>query len=181
MFGLSKRKEIDQGLLKQNVSEAILNIWSNPRLLELEKFASIIDFANTIKPGSATPARFFTEKLRLTTSVALILLTKSGVEESIVSDIIGNVKKEASGIDQPEVKGASTGLGLKAKEYSELRFSAKPSVAGKLIESKFSDDAFGYIPSDSDINRRYTLYKSLSSFERSAILEISNAISKSRR
>ncbi len=179
MFGLFKTKEIDIELLKANVTTAILNAWVNDQNLRYEKFTSFIRLAEA-SGNSFKPVKFMTEKLRYITSVAVISLSKAGVDDSIIDEIINNVKSEASSADVPELKGATAALGLKAKEYAELRFSTNPRDAGKMIENKFSQEAFGYTPSNSDTDRRYTLYKQLTSFERSTIFVISGAIRSSR-
>lgn len=115
--------------------------------------------------------------LRYITSVAVICLRKAGVDELIIDEAINKIKTE---VNSAEIRGASAALSLKSKEYAEIRFSTNPREAGKLIEDKFSQESFGYIPSNSDTDRRYTLYKALSSFKRSVIFEISSAIKKSR-
>ena len=176
MFGLFKTKEINSEQLKTNITEVVLNAWVNNQNLRHDKFDSFVRLSkasgNTVKPE-----KFMTEKLRYITSVAVISLRKAGVDELIIDEIINNIKTE---VNSAETRGASAALGLKSKEYAEIRFSTNPREAGKLTENKFSQESFGYTPSNSDTDRRYTLYKALSSFERSVIFEISSAIRKSR-
>lgn len=180
MFGLFKTKEISPELLKQNVTEAIINSWTNPNNLKYEKFYSFVRFAQASGAGGAKPEKFMTEKLRYITSVAVISLDKAGINDEIIEEIIKKVKTEVSSTDIPEFKGATAGLVIKSKDYARVRFSTNPRDAGKMIENKFCQDAFGFTPSDSDTDRRYTLYKALTSFERSTIFDISDAIRKSR-
>lgn len=180
MFGFSKPKQIDPELLEQNVVNVIMNIWSDPQSLKYEKFESFSDYAEMMHMGKSKPANFFREKLRFITSVAFTVLTKSDIDNSQIKSIVDKVKAEATKIDAPEAAGASMALGTQAKEYVEYRFSTNAKEAGRLVEDKFSQGAFGFVPNDDDINRRYTLYKNLSSFERSLIFEISAAIRKSQ-
>lgn len=180
MFGFSKPKEIDPALLQQNVVNTILNIWSDPQSLKYEKFDAFVEYAEMMHLGRPKSAVFFREKLRFITSVALTLLSKSGIDENSIKAIVNEVKSEADKVVALEANGATTALGTQAEEYAKYRSSTNAKDAGHHVEDKFSQEAFGFVPSDDDVNRRYTLYKSLSSFERSTIFEIASAIRKSQ-
>jgi len=178
MFGFLKTKPINEELLTENVSDAILKIWLDDSNLKYQGFDSFITIAQA-GGKEVKPIHFLTEKLRFITSIAIISLSRAGVQESTIQRVINLVKTQVTNTGV-ENRGASAALGLKAKEYAQVRFSAAPNKAGKIIESRFSQAAFGYTPSDNDTNPRYTLYKSLSSFERTTIFEVGSAIRKSR-
>lgn len=180
MFNLFKAKEIDTDLLKHNVSQAVISVWADSNTLKIEKFNSLRRVAESLNHDNRLIAKFFTEKLRLATSAMIISLSKAGIGNEDIDDIIEMIKSEIRKMDTSEIKGVEAALGMKAKEYAQQRFSSNPKLAGKQVESRFSQEVFGYVPSEDNVDARYSLYKNLSSFERSSIFAISSAIRNSR-
>jgi hypothetical protein len=178
MFGIFKQKEISQKLLKENVLNVIIDTWANESLLPFKKFQSFTNESEWSE--SRSYKTFMAERLRFISSVAITVLRKNNIEEEFIDEIIYEVTNTVKTVDVPELKNSANDLGVRAKKYAEIRFSDNPRIAGKLIEDHFSLKSFGYKPSDNSVDQRYTLYKSLSSFERSTIFEISNTIRKSR-
>lgn len=176
MFGLFKSKEIDPELLKDNVSETIIDIWLDTDKLEYEKFDALRGLSESTEKDQVMSSKFQKEKLRLTVAIACNLLSRASVEDSVIDEIIDQTKSEAS----KESKEATKDLKSQAKEYAEIRFSTHPRDAGRMIEDKFSRAVFGFVPSEDNVDSRYDLYKALSSFERSSIFEISSVMRKSR-
>ena len=179
MLGFFRKKEIDTRLLKQNITDVVIEIWQDPSMLPFEKFNSFVEYGKLIK-SEKPPSMFYREKLRYTLCVAMILLFKIDAGEEDIAEIIEEIKNQVHVIDAPNANSICVALGLKAHKYTEIRFATNAKSAGKAIERRFSEEAFGFCPSDDDVDRRYTLYKTLSSFERDSIFKVSAAIRKSK-
>lgn len=180
MFGLFKTKEIDPVRLKENVADKIIDIWSKEYLLPYRKFDSFRSYAEIMKIKDISPDNFSREKLRITTGIATSLLLKANMDDATINEIISLIGKKIGEASRTEIKKITKNLKPEAKEYARLRFSTNARDAGKLVENKFSQQAFGFVPGDDDVDRRYALYKVLSSFEGDAIFQLSSAVRKSR-
>lgn len=170
MFGFLKEKELDEGLLVENLAQVTLDCWLDEGSIDLSKFVKIGFFQRQMADDKFAQ-RFTKEKLRVVAALSLITLTQSVNRENLVSDFLNRVKSEVDKLEDPNIKHVSLGLVVKAKEYASIWESNNLKEASDLLMDKFSKEAFGSSPPKSNVDAQYLLYKQLSGLQRTVILK----------
>lgn len=180
MFGLFREKTIVEDLCIKNVSNSIVELWTDETNLNYEKFNSFAQFSSVFSRDEMAESRLLIKKLELVTSVAVTLLSKEDASHLLrpISEKVIRLIEEILG---QKVSLTPEDLVERAEKLSKLRFSTNPREAGQLIENDLSNFVFKFTLDSGDVDGRYFLYKQLSSLERTAIFKIGSAIRHSQK
>ena len=176
MFNFLKVKEINQTLILRSVPVAVIELVSEKKALDHQKFLKEPHFAALIARDDDFVDKFFREKVRLITATAVILVHQADPDNDLLDDVILSIEGLLSvlGIEEADFYGED--LNNRAREYATIRTSHDPGTAGKMIEEKFCKEVFGISVTGLSTDAKYLLYKSLAGLEKRSIQAISKAL-----
>lgn len=176
MFGIGKKKVIDQDLMYKNVAAEIVRILHSDNENLLKNFAKISPFSQALVDDSAEIInRLLREKMVLLCAFASILISKETGSKNTIGRLMVEIEQH---IDDEWSKAE---LMLDVGAIVDLRTTLKPKDAGREIEHYFAVRVFDIEPSNDDVDANYLLYKTLSSLERTMIFQGASAIRKAKK
>lgn len=167
MFGLGKRKTLDQDLFIENLTNSTLEMWrtdGSPELTTLSKARGYTFYSGRYE------VRYKKAKAAFIVAFAVKAIsdTRNVEFKDRYIELVSNTISE-----QEEQYGSRAELEKYIYDITDKVIDAFTAMGntkgGKRVEKLFSKNAFGIAPYDEDIDASYFLYKAVSQMQRRVI------------
>lgn len=167
MFGLGKRKTLDQDLFIENLTNSTLEMWrtdGSPELITLSKARGYTFYSGRYE------IRYKKAKVAFIVAFAAKAISDTRNVE-FKDNYVKLVSKSIS--EQEEQYGSRAELEEYIYDITDKVIDAFTTMGnrkgGKRVEKLFAKNAFGVAPYDDDVDASYFLYKAVSQMQRRII------------